>query len=247
MERERESSEDGSGGLKLPIGFRFRPTDEELLVHYLKRKVWSMSLPAAVVPEFEVFHSNPWDLPGDSKEKRYFFCKTKSNFMSKCSGSLSTDCGFWKPTGKDKLIMGPGRNQVIGIKKPFVFYQVNKSLALKTQWTMHEYCLVCSVATPYLPQKLMVQVGDWVVCRVYQRKRKARNHGTSNDHQLTDSRKSRTLRGVQAGDHMNLRMGDCNNRMGFSVAQCSSSCSSGITEISSRELDQEESSRYDVS
>ncbi|KAK4417932.1 NAC domain-containing protein 83 [Sesamum alatum] len=222
--------------IKLPIGFRFHPTDEELLLHYLKRKIYSLPLPPTLIPDFEVFHSNPWDLPGDLKEKRYFFCKRKKmNFMNKCSSSLSSsDCGYWKDSGKDKQVMAPGSNLVIGIKKSFIFYQGKRSPALKTQWVMHEFCLVASFTTPYLPQKLMMQVGDWVVCRVYQSKRKATSHGKVN--QLPDSKKPRIMN--------NLRMGD-KNELGFSSAQTcsSSSCCSGITEISSNELDEEASSQ----
>ena len=55
-----------SGGIKLPIGFRFRPTDEELLVHYLRRKVLAVPLPASVIPELDVFGTDPWGLPGKS-------------------------------------------------------------------------------------------------------------------------------------------------------------------------------------
>lgn len=53
-----------NGGIKLPIGYRFHPTDEELVVHYLKRKVFGVSLPALVIPEFDVFQMDPWSLPG---------------------------------------------------------------------------------------------------------------------------------------------------------------------------------------
>lgn len=82
-----------------------------------------------------------------------------------------------------------------------------------------------------------MQVGDWVVCRLFQRKRKARNdHGTIN--QLANSKKSRNLLGISAHDHMNL-----NHELGLSFAQTSpSSCSSGVTEIPSNDLDQEASS-----
>ena len=52
------------GGFKLPIGYRFHPTDEELVVHYLKRKVFSIPFPASVIPEFDVFQTDPWGLPG---------------------------------------------------------------------------------------------------------------------------------------------------------------------------------------
>lgn len=67
----------------------------------------------------------------------------------------------------------------------------------------------------------MMQVGDWVACRVYERKRKARNNGRVN--QLLSNSK-------------NLRMEGNNNELGFST----SSCSSAVTQISSNsDLDQE--------
>lgn len=53
-----------NGVLRLPPGFRFHPTDEELVVQYLKRKVLSFPLPASIIPEVDVCKSDPWDLPG---------------------------------------------------------------------------------------------------------------------------------------------------------------------------------------
>lgn len=53
-----------NGVLRLPPGFRFHPTDEELVVQYLKRKVFLCPLPAFVIPEVDVCKSDPWDLPG---------------------------------------------------------------------------------------------------------------------------------------------------------------------------------------
>ncbi|XP_047964963.1 NAC domain-containing protein 83-like [Salvia hispanica] len=196
--------------LKLQIGFRFHPTDEELLLHYLKRKVLSLPLLANVIPELEAFQFNPSDLPGDLKEKRYFFCKRKRNLVNKC--------GYWKSSGKDKQVVASGSNNVIGIKKSFVFYQDRK---MKTKWIMQEFSLVGFLKTPFLNQRLLMQVGDWVVCRLYQRKRKARSHGAT-----------------------------AYNSKGASVAQTPSflpmslSCSSGITDVSSSDLDQEASSRF---
>ncbi|KAL0351181.1 UNVERIFIED_CONTAM: NAC domain-containing protein 83 [Sesamum radiatum] len=237
------SSEQQQQPIKLPIGFRFHPTDQELLLHYLKRKLYSLPLPPSLIPDhFDVFHSNPWDLPGDLKEKRYFFCKTKMNFMTKCS-LISSDCGYWKSSAKDKQVMAPPtatNPNTHWIKKSFLFYHGKTSPLLKTQWVMHQFCLVASFTPPYLlPQKLMMQVGDWVVCRVYQRKRKARNQVANY------IKKPRTLQGIRTKDHMNLRMGD-KNELGFSSAQTclsSISCCSGITEISCNELDEEASSQ----
>ncbi|KAL3653874.1 hypothetical protein CASFOL_003555 [Castilleja foliolosa] len=156
----------------LPIGFRFHPTDEELVVHYLKRKVFSLPLPVSIIPDLDVFQLNPWDFPGSLKEKRYFFTQKRMNLKNKC---WSSDCGgYWKRTNKEKQILDPITRLVIGLNKSHVFYKMEKARGLKTQWIMQEFCLVGSATTPYSAQKIMMQVGDWVVCRVYQRRRKAK-------------------------------------------------------------------------
>lgn len=53
-----------NGVLRLPPGFRFHPTDEELVVQYLKRKAYACPLPASIIPEVDVCKADPWDLPG---------------------------------------------------------------------------------------------------------------------------------------------------------------------------------------
>jgi hypothetical protein len=50
---------------QLPPGFRFHPTDEELVVLYLRRKALARPLPAAVIPVVhDVARLDPWDVPG---------------------------------------------------------------------------------------------------------------------------------------------------------------------------------------
>jgi len=54
------------GTLALPPGFRFHPTDEELVSCYLKGKL-NHVLKAAeveVIPEVDLYKCEPWDLPG---------------------------------------------------------------------------------------------------------------------------------------------------------------------------------------
>ena len=48
---------------QLPPGFRFHPTDEELVVHYLKRKVASAPLPVTIIAEVDLYKFDPWELP----------------------------------------------------------------------------------------------------------------------------------------------------------------------------------------
>ena len=48
----------------LPPGFRFHPTDEELVGYYLKRKVHSWKIELDIIPEVDVYKCEPWDLAG---------------------------------------------------------------------------------------------------------------------------------------------------------------------------------------
>ncbi|BBG93793.1 NAC domain containing protein 25 [Prunus dulcis] len=61
-----ESTDSSSGSQahpQLPHRFRFRPTDEELVIHYLKRKAASASLPVTIIAEVDLYKFDPWELP----------------------------------------------------------------------------------------------------------------------------------------------------------------------------------------
>lgn len=55
--------------LVLPPGFRFHPTDEELVMHYLCRKCASQSIAVPIIAEIDLYKYDPWELPG-----KFFFC-----------------------------------------------------------------------------------------------------------------------------------------------------------------------------
>ena len=55
---------DAEAELNLPPGFRFHPTDEELVVHYLCRKMACLCLPAPIIVDIDLYKHNPWELPG---------------------------------------------------------------------------------------------------------------------------------------------------------------------------------------
>ncbi|KAL9229407.1 hypothetical protein vseg_004875 [Gypsophila vaccaria] len=163
--------------MKLPIGFRFRPTDEELVVHYLKRRALSLPLPASVIPDVHAFNFDPCSLPGDLKEKRYYFCNKKLEFGNKFSKVMHTSCGFWKISGKCKQILSSGdKNDVVGTRNTWRFYQAIANSQphrhwSKTRWIMHQFQLFDSTKNEAYKDE------DWVVCRIFQRKMKHNNRG----------------------------------------------------------------------
>lgn len=52
------------GALELPPGFRFHPTDDELVNHYLCRKCASLPIAVPIIKEIDLYKFDPWHLPG---------------------------------------------------------------------------------------------------------------------------------------------------------------------------------------
>lgn len=59
--------------LELPPGFRFHPTDEELVLHYLCRKCSSQRIDVPIIAEIDLYKFDPWDLPGKQAFLFLFF------------------------------------------------------------------------------------------------------------------------------------------------------------------------------
>ena len=47
-----------------PPGFRFHPTDEELVLYYLKRRICRRKLKLDIIAEVDVYKWDPEELPG---------------------------------------------------------------------------------------------------------------------------------------------------------------------------------------
>lgn len=53
----------------VPPGFRFHPTDEELVGYYLRKKVASQKIDLDVIRDIDLYRIEPWDLQGT-----FLFC-----------------------------------------------------------------------------------------------------------------------------------------------------------------------------
>ncbi|KAL5221840.1 hypothetical protein ABZP36_026553 [Zizania latifolia] len=181
------------GGVALPPGFRFHPTDEELVVQYLRRKAFGLPLPAAVIPDLcNLYKLDPWDIPGASDGERYFFAVRPAASGSRCRRQLqATASGCWRPAGgRDKPVVASrcGGNHLVGIKKAMVFVprrgkgsEAAAAAAASSSWVMHEY----SLALPMHKKGCLAQAEEWVVCRVFQRSRSPRRPA---DHDAAERR-----------------------------------------------------------
>ncbi|KAL0692201.1 hypothetical protein Bca4012_059381 [Brassica carinata] len=138
--------------IDLPPGFRFHPTDEELISQYLHKKVLDISFSAKAIGEVDLNKSEPWELPWMAKmgEKEwYFFCVRDKKYPTGLRTNRATEAGYWKATGKDKEI-----------------YRGRAPKGQKTNWVMHEYRLEGNLSAHNLPKTAK---NEWVICRVFQK------------------------------------------------------------------------------
>ncbi|XP_059302596.1 NAC domain-containing protein 83-like [Lycium ferocissimum] len=172
------------GAIKqLPPGFRFQPTDEEIVFQYLLRKIFSCPLSALIIPDIDISWHDPWDLPGNMEQDRYFFSNKEAKYRNGNLTNRATMSGYWKPTGIDKKITCPkGKPIILGMKKTLVFYRGKPCHASRTDWIMHEYRLVLPFNPSFIsqhfkksPQGSLVQIGNLVLCHISLRKRNGKN------------------------------------------------------------------------
>lgn len=157
-------------GSELPPGFRFHPTDEELIVYYLKNQATSRPCPVSIIPEVDIYKFDPWELPekAESGENEwYFFSPRERKYPNGVRPNRATVSGYWKATGTDKAIYSGSK--YVGVKKSLVFYKGRPPKGLKTDWIMHEYRL--SDSRRQINKHVgSMRLDDWVLCRIYKKK-----------------------------------------------------------------------------
>ncbi|GMN40945.1 hypothetical protein TIFTF001_010162 [Ficus carica] len=129
----------------VPPGFRFHPTDEELVDYYLRKKVNSRRFDLDVIKEVDLYKIEPWDLQelckigSEEQSDWYFFSHKDKKYPTGTRTNRATAAGFWKATGRDKAIYS--KHDLIGMRKTLVFYKGRAPNGQKSDWIMHEYRL----------------------------------------------------------------------------------------------------------
>ncbi|XP_062195382.1 NAC domain-containing protein 43-like [Phragmites australis] len=181
----------------VPPGFRFHPTEEELLNYYLRKKVASQQIDLDVIRDIDLNKLEPWDIQEKCKigsgpqNDWYFFSHKDKKYPTGTRTNRATAAGFWKATGRDKAIYNAVKR--IGMRKTLVFYKGRAPHGQKLDWIMHEYRLDdpsgdadAATVTAATASSDAGQEDGWVVCRVFEKKHHHKESGGGgsgkNDH-----------------------------------------------------------------
>ncbi|GKU85816.1 hypothetical protein SLEP1_g436 [Rubroshorea leprosula] len=164
----------------LPSGFRFFPTDAELMVHlWIKVIKGNYHYHHRFISVHDVYKQAPWNLPWDRSNNRYFHGIERFFFVQRkpISGkdsrmrpkrTVDSGEGWWHSNTEDTPVMDDGGSgTTVGYVKSLTFFVKDeekrkqqtgrgnlKQEGTKTDWIMHEYVL---------DKK---NVKGWVLCRI---------------------------------------------------------------------------------
>ncbi|XP_039162353.1 NAC domain-containing protein 90-like [Eucalyptus grandis] len=158
---------------ELPLGYRFYPTEEELVSFYLRNQLEGLRQDMhRAVPVLDVYDIDPWQLPSlagqlchRDTEQWFFFAPRQEREARGGRPNRTTASGYWKATGSPGYVYSSD-NKVIGVKKTMVFYRGKAPTGRKTKWKMNEYRAIqeeantSNIAIPKLRH-------EFTLCRVY--------------------------------------------------------------------------------
>ncbi|KAI3930588.1 hypothetical protein MKX01_037034 [Papaver californicum] len=160
----------------VPPGFRFHPTDVELVGYYLKKKVASQKIDLDVIRDIDLYRIEPWDLQercriGYEEQKEwYFFSHKDKKYPTGTRTNRATMAGFWKATGRDKAVYD--KIKLIGMRKTLVFYKGRAPNGQKMHGNE-------SKSHPTKSLNILQEEG-WVICRAFKKRTttdcQTRNH-----------------------------------------------------------------------
>ncbi|KAL6644559.1 hypothetical protein ACP70R_016167 [Stipagrostis hirtigluma subsp. patula] len=149
----------------LPPGYRFHPTDEELVTFYLAAKVFNGACCGVDIAEVDLNRCEPWELPEAARmgeREWYFFTLRDRKYPTGLRTNRATAAGYWKATGKDREVLNAATGALLGMKKTLVFYKGRAPRGEKTKWVLHEYRLDGDFAAGRRSSK-----EEWAICRIF--------------------------------------------------------------------------------
>ncbi|KAM3410744.1 hypothetical protein ACQJBY_002774 [Aegilops geniculata] len=162
---------------ELPPGYRFYPTEEELVRFYLRHMLDGRrrSDIERVIPVADVCSLDPWQLPEVHRgacaghgEPWFYFCARQDREARGGRPSRTTPSGYWKAAGTPGVVYSAA-GRPVGTKKTMVFYRGRAPAGAKTKWKMNEYrAFDDDGADADAAARLQVR-SEFSLCRLYTR------------------------------------------------------------------------------
>ncbi|KAK6919964.1 NAC domain [Dillenia turbinata] len=173
--------------LNLPPGYRFCPTNAEL-IFYLQRKINGQPLPPNEIIEANVKYP-------------------KGDRPNRAAGGD----GYWKATGTERPIMEGARK--IGFKQSLVYYVGRSPGGVKTNWIMHEFRVPQISPRPFASSNPML-LDQYVLYKIYHKTGQNENEegegeGVEDDNMVIHE-PNQTIDGQNFQDQQNASYGVAN-------------------------------------
>ncbi|KAK4712965.1 hypothetical protein R3W88_018872 [Solanum pinnatisectum] len=155
---------------KFPPGFRFYPTDYELIKYYLERKLANLPLQPNKIYEMNIYKYDPDTIaaylkPTTAENVWYVFTPRDRKYPNGERPDRCTGNGYWKATGAD-ISIDDDKNSKIGSRRALVYHIGKPPKGKKTDWIMHEY-MVPKIPIPNSSTPRNPKLDEWVLCRFY--------------------------------------------------------------------------------
>ncbi|KAB2053476.1 hypothetical protein ES319_A12G190800v1 [Gossypium barbadense] len=152
MEDQVDGNEDY--GDKLPVGFRFLPTDVELVTHYLINKVIYNPFSSFIFQEInatELYTNSPKNF----REWFFFIYMDMNidNMHNKAIEKGGDELGFWQSIGDRKCVKDTNGN-ILATKITFIYFSGSPSHRKKTHWRIDEFRLPIQFYTLHNSKKI---------------------------------------------------------------------------------------------
>ncbi|KAH7671069.1 NAC domain-containing protein [Dioscorea alata] len=176
---------------KLPPGFHFFPSEEELVLHFLYNKASHLPCKPDFIPTLDLHYCDPWQLINgkalEGDNQWYFFTYKAEKAEDRVSGD-----GYWTPVTDDEPVFS-GENKV-GVKKSLVYCIGEAPEGIKTSWLMHEYHLLDELVSNPNPnpnpncsrrgsskkrRHSRMEDKKWVICQVFDT-----SYGTQDENEM---------------------------------------------------------------
>nr|XP_043620324.1 NAC transcription factor 32-like [Erigeron canadensis] len=157
----------------LPPGYRFCPTDAEIILYYLIPQIEKGTHPPCRLHKVNIYDHTPEELAAAHKpcDANWYFLtpRTRRYANGKRPSRTTKGRGYWHASQSYAKVKDPGvvNGQVVdvGRKLSLAYFDRNNN---KTSWLMHEY----TTNDPDLPtgsDKDGTKLTDWVIAKIYKK------------------------------------------------------------------------------